>query len=107
MEWLTEIGRRLRHLFRREQWENDLAEEMRLHLDLRAADQAAKGGSARDAEALAKRKFGNASLLREQSRVVWGWALWDALAQDVRYGFCSLASHKRFAAPAVLFLSPW
>ena len=105
MEWLTEIGRRLRHLFRREQWENDLAEEMRLHLDLRAADQAAKGGSPRDAEALAKRRFGNASLLREQSRVVWGWAFWDALAQDVRYGLRTLASNKGFAAAAVLSLT--
>ena len=97
MDWLNEIGRRLRHLFRRAEWENDLAEEMRLHLDLRAADK----GS----EALAKRKFGNAALLREESRSVWGWAFWDALAQDLRYALRTLAANKGFAAAAVVSLT--
>src|ERR1039457_2486568 len=87
MEWIDELGRRLRQLFRRKQWEDDLAEEMRLHLDLRAADK----GS----EAIAKRKFGNAALLREQSRGVWGWTFWDALAQDVRYAILTHAWHWR------------
>jgi putative ABC transport system permease protein len=97
MEWLNELGRRLRQLFRRKQWEDDLAEEMRLHLDLRAADK----GS----EALAKRKFGNAALLREESRSVWGWAFWDNLAQDVRYALRTFAANKGFAAAAVLSLT--
>jgi predicted permease len=97
MEWIDELGRRLRQLFRRKQWEDDLAEEMRLHLDLRAADK----GS----EAIAKRKFGNAALLREQSRGVWGWTFWDALAQDVRYAMRTLAANKGFAAAAILSLT--
>jgi putative ABC transport system permease protein len=97
MEWLSELGRRMRQLFRRKQWEEDLAEEMRLHLDLRAADK----GS----EALAKRKFGNAALMREESRGVWGWAFWDTLAQDVRYAVRTLAANKGFAAAAILSLT--
>ena len=97
MDWLIELGRRMRQLFRRKQWEDDLAEEMRLHLDLRAADK----GS----EALARRKFGNAALLREQSRSVWGWAFWDTLAQDVRYALRTLRSNKGFAAAAILSLT--
>jgi putative ABC transport system permease protein len=97
MEWLNELGRRMRQLFRRKQWEDDLAEEMRLHLDLRAADK----GS----EALAKRKFGNISLLREESRGVWGWAFWDSLSQDVHYALRTLAANKGFAAAAVLSLT--
>jgi predicted permease len=97
MEWIDELGRRTRQLFRRKQWEDDLAEEMRLHLDLRAADK----GS----EALAQRKFGNAALLREESRGVWGWAFWDALAQDVRYALRTLAANKGFAAAAILSLT--
>src|SRR5258708_22345942 len=105
MEWLTEIGRRLQHLFRRKQWESDLAEEMRLHLDLRAAEKAGDGVALRDAEMLAKRKFGNASLLREQSRSVWGWAFWDTLAQDLRYALRTLGSNKGFAAAAIISLT--
>src|ERR1035438_2820002 len=105
MEWLNELGRRLRQLFRRKQWEDDLAEEMRLHLDLRSADRASEGVSPRDAEALAKRKFGNASLLREQSRGFWGWAFWDNLWQDLRYAVRTLAANKGFATAAVLSLT--
>jgi putative ABC transport system permease protein len=97
MEWLSEFARRMRQLFRRKEWEDDLAEEMRLHLDLRAAEK----GS----EALAKRKFGNAALLREESRGVWGWAFWDNLAQDVRYALRTLAANKGFAAAAILSLT--
>jgi len=105
MTWLTEFGRRLRHLFRRKEWENDLAEEMRLHLDLRAEEKAGEGIAPRDAAALAQRKFGNASLVREHSRSVWGWTFWDTLAQDVRYALRTLAANKGFAAAAVLSLT--
>ena len=97
MDWFSEMGRRMRQLFRRKQWEEDLAEEMRLHLDLRAAEK----GS----ESLAKRKFGNAALMREESRGVWGWAFWDTLAQDVRYAVRTLAANKGFAAAAILSLT--
>src|ERR1700722_5247430 len=96
MEWFSELGRRMRQLFRRKQWEDDLAEEMRLHLDLRAAE-----GS----EAMAKRKFGNTALIREESRSVWGWAFWETLAQDVRYAVRTLAANKGFAAAAILSLT--
>jgi predicted permease len=97
MEWLKEVVRRIRQLFHRAEWENDLAEEMRLHLDLRAAEK----GS----EAVAKRKFGNAALLREESRGVWGWAFWDNLGQDVRYALRTLAANKGFTAAAILSLT--
>ena len=36
MQWLGEFVRRLRFLFRGSQFDRDLQEEMRLHLDLRA-----------------------------------------------------------------------
>ncbi len=105
MEWFTEIGRRLGQLFRRKQWESDLEEEMRLHLDLRAAEKAGEGLASRDAELGAKRKFGNVSLLREESRSVWGWAFWDNLAQDIRYSVRALAANKGFAAAAIISLT--
>ena len=105
MEWLRELGRRARQLFGRRQWEDDLAEEMRLHVELRAAENNAEGVSPREAQSLAKRRFGNPSLLREESRGVWGWVFWETLAQDVRYGFRTLAANKGFAAAAVLSLT--
>jgi predicted permease len=98
MNFLSELWRRLRQRLNRKQWEKDLAEEMRLHLDLRAAENA-------DDESQAKRRFGNLSLLREESRETWGWRFWDALGQDIRYGVRKLLADPGFAAAAVLSLA--
>src|SRR5258708_26129177 len=83
MDWATELWRRVRYLFQRAKSEQDLAEEMRLHMELRAAEQATGGANPHEAEAQARRRFGNVSQLREKSREVWGWTLLDTLAQDV------------------------
>jgi putative ABC transport system permease protein len=105
MDWATELWRRVRYLFQRAQSEQDLAEEMRLHMELRAAEQATGGTNPHEAEAQARRRFGNVSQLREKSREVWGWTLLDTLAQDVRYGLRTLAADPGFAATAVLSLA--
>ena len=57
--------RRLRHLFRRQRTEAEMAEEMRFHLEQRAADFAADGLSAEEARYAAQRKFGNIGSLQE------------------------------------------
>lgn len=103
MRWLSETLRRLR--FRRHaRFDEDLSEEMRLHLDLRAADRQAEGMSVEDARAAASRQFGNAALFRETSRAAWGWAFWDELTQNIRYGLRTLYANPGFAAAAILSL---
>ena len=64
MEWLGELWRRLLFPFRRRQFDRDLEEEMRFHLEMKARDS---GASA------ARRQFGNATLLHERSREMWAW----------------------------------
>ena len=48
-------------LVNRRQFDVDLEEEMRLHLELRQQDQIESGMSADDAQVAARRRFGNAS----------------------------------------------
>jgi hypothetical protein len=101
MGWFGELWRRFLVLFQRDKMAKDLADEIRLHLDLRAEEQAAAGLQPREAEARARRAFGNVTQLSEQGRAVWGWVFLETLANDLRYGVRALRSDPGFAIAAV------
>src|SRR5688572_19207223 len=105
MAWLSEQLRRVKALLYRNRLEQDLADEMRLHLDLRAEERQAGGLSPTGAEAAARRQFGNISLLQEHSRDVWGWRWLETLLHDLRYGARTLRANPGFAATAILSLA--
>src|ERR1700722_17587721 len=100
MRWLSELGRRLRMLLWREQFERDLQDEVRLHLDLREQEQIDSSLSPEDAHSAARRKFGNTTLLREVSGDAWGWNWLDQFAQDLRYGARAMVRGPAFTAGA-------
>src|ERR1700686_4341114 len=86
MKWLTEMARRLTMLLHRRQFDADLEEEMRLHLELRHQEHVDAGMSAEDARFAARRRFGNTTALQETSHVAWGWEWLENLVQDASYG---------------------
>jgi len=88
---MSEMWRRLRYLILRKQYEQDLADEMRLHRDLVRQSPT--------------RSFGNLTQLGEASRAVWVWPFLETLAQDTRYAFRTLRANPGFAATAVLSLA--
>jgi putative ABC transport system permease protein len=83
----------------------DLNRELRLHLELEAEEQQDAGLSADEASFAARRAFGNATLVQEEVREMWGWTTIERLLQDTRYAMRVLQKHWSFAVAAVLTLA--
>ncbi len=85
--------------------EADLQEELRLHLELEIERHRDAGLSMYDAHRAARRKLGNATLIHERTREVWGWRWLDDLNRDARHAVRGLRRSPGFAASVVLVLA--
>jgi predicted permease len=90
---------------RRKQREQDLDEEIRAHMAMAIRERIEQGGNPADAETNARREFGNAALVKEVTRDMWGWRWLETLLQDVRYGLRLLSNNPGFAVVAILTLA--
>jgi predicted permease len=80
----------------------ELDEEIRAHLAMAARDHEARGESPTEAAYAARREFGNATLVREVTRQMWGGIWLDRLSRDLRFALRSLVRRPGLAVAAVL-----
>src|SRR5688572_9505699 len=101
MAWLN----RLTNVFKRTRLDDDIDDELRFHLDMRAADLERTGMSGADARREAARLLGNAASLRDRTREADLWVHLETCWQDARYAVRLLWRHPVFTAAAVLTLA--
>ena len=84
---------------------DDLAEEMRLHLEERVEELRREGLSHQEAERRARVAFGNVVLVEARSREVWQWPSLESIWSDVRFATRQLRRSPGFTFAAVMTLA--
>jgi putative ABC transport system permease protein len=83
----------------------DLERELRSDIELEEEQQRENGLSPEEAHYVARRAFGNATLIREQTHEAWGWAPFERFCQDVRYAFRQFGRKPGFVIASLITLA--
>src|SRR5450432_1801649 len=102
---LTRSLTKLSSIFRTKEIDNDLDAEIRIHLDMETDDNLENGMNSDEARHAANRAFGNASLVKDDSRSAWIYRWLDDFIKDIRFGFRMLLKNRGFSAVAVISLA--
>lgn len=99
MSWLERV-------FRRQRLRDELAEELRAHIEERVEQLMRLENLPRaEAQRAALRSFGNLTLIEEQSREVWQWPTLESALADVKFAFRRLRKSPGFACAILLTLA--
>ena len=104
---MNQVGRiinKLSLLLRRGRFHSDLKEEMAFHRAQVEKELLADGMASARARQEAARRFGNETLLREQSHGVVAFRA-ETVLQDLRYAFRQVRQNPGFALTAILILA--
>lgn len=101
--------KKVRSLFRilrsREDFEREMAQELRFHLDRYTADLIRSGVSPSEAARRARIEFGGLNSTQEECREARGLQLFDHLRRQLRHAGRALIKGPRFTATALLTLA--
>jgi predicted permease len=82
-----------------------MTEEMAFHEEMLVRDARSAGLGAEDARSVARRRFGNTSLLQEQSRDLWTLGVLDTVQRDMRFALRTARRSPALTVALVLTLA--
>ena len=104
MEFLARQARKLSNVIHGDNFDGELKEEMRFHMEQKERDLVASGVPAEEAHYAAIRQFGNATALHELSRDEAGFSL-ESILQDLKYGARLIRRYPAFAITVITLLA--
>jgi predicted permease len=96
MNWLTRLF---------EKRKDDLADELRAHLEMDIAYRISRGESRDQARSEAQCELGNAALIQDATHGMWKWTRFERLQNDLRFGLRILRRSPGFTLAVVLTLA--
>jgi putative ABC transport system permease protein len=102
---MSQLLRRMRYVRRFRQQQDDLAEELAFHREMKARDLHERGLNVGEAADAARRALGNELAVRQHARDVWIAPRLQEIYQDIRFALRLLVRDRWFAVTAVLVLS--
>ena len=105
MVWPRRFWLKLQALFRRNRSTQRLNDEIQFHLDQQIAENIAAGMNREEARYAAMRTFGNPTVLKEETRDMWGWIWLEQFGQNLRQSARALTRTPGFALIAVVIIA--